>query len=289
MESTWLKLSKILITFAIGRNVGKFDATQTQGALELADAVAETGIAFAKSQTFLNVEKIVSRLKQTVESAYTQAVQYAAARMIGRKTRRAWGKPNRTPLTYLNSPEFAEDSVRIATWYPLSIRQIRKQGGTDTGTFFHDTGKLRGELRAMARTMVKRTGVVKVQVKDHEKDRYRVPPRLLKEVSVADLKITLMPNIYTSHLPGLKVSNVQAFDSGMRFERALGLSDEMITKLRGPVIPGQGDLYHRPLLQPAFTYWTLFRIPSVVEEALTSGIINQKLSKKGGIADYSSS
>ena len=292
MESSLPKSSDLLVSFAIGRNVARYNASDTKGAQQLSNAIEYGAVELARKNTLVDVKRLTERLKQTVETAYTEAVRFAASRMMGRTSRRAWGK-DPDPVILLSPSDTGDrgKGTYLAEWRPLSRRQIKEQGGptASTGKFFVHTGKLRTEMMGMARQMVKNTGVIKVQIKDHEKDTFRSPLRSTKTVPVADLRITLMPKIYPSQLPGLLTGDVDSFTPKMSFEKALGLSDDAITKLRGPVIPGQPDLYHRPLLQPVFTYWTLYRIPNIIQDAFTRGIVNTKRANNSGIADYSSS
>lgn len=270
-------VDRVLVTFALGRNTGKFVASESGGSRAFSDALGEMSVEYARKNTNLDLKMITSRLKQTVETAYTDAVRYAARNMMGRTTTAAYGtdsNPIQTPrTTILIGGEYA------AEWYPLSGRQIKKQRGNNpgqkTGKFFIDTGALKTELLSMARAMVKKTGVLKVQIKDHSTEEWRKPLSITKIVPVADLKLIMLPNVYPSQLPGIRSGQIDDYNIGMGFEKSLGLSEEAVRKLRGPVIPGQGDLYHRPLLQPVFSYWTLFRIPTVVQEALNRGLVGR--------------
>ncbi len=291
----------ILITFAIGRNVGKFNATNSDGAKALSKAVANAATALAVQSTKFQIQQLTARLSQTVETAYTQAVQYAANNMIGRQSR---GIPN-IPISI--------NFLQVASWKPLSKRQVMKQNGgkPGVGKFFHDTGALKKTLLTFARKMVRNTGVVKIQIMDADKGGWKSPSKKDsiipistlsvdqslnpvtgkigkgKKIPVSNIKLILLPNAYASQSPGLKSGKMGGFDSSMKFETMLGLSPEAITKLRGPVIPNQGDIYHRPLLQPVFSYWTFYKIPQVIQDALINNIFVPDRSEAGGIADYS--
>lgn len=285
----------ILISFQIGRSSGKFNASQSAASAQIAEAIGYEAIQMARRETKIDVVKISARLRQVVETAYTEAVRYAARRMIGRTTYAAWGtekNANRTKPVDIFIGD-SDDSFFAASWYPLSSRQIKKQRQTTgetggKGKFFLDTGALKSELLSLARSMVKKTGVVKISVKDADTGLFRRPLKSTKVVPVADLKLTLMPNVYPSQIPGTRTGVVSDHNMNMSFEKSLGLSEEAIKKLRGPIIPGRESLYHRPLLQPVFTYWTLYRIPGLVAEALNRGVVNVNRSSRSGVADYSS-
>ena len=75
-----------------------------------------------------------------------------------------------------------------------------------------------------------------------------------------------------SSLPGLS-SGLWTSDSGnVGFEAALGIAGDNLTKL-------QGVKRKRPLMQPVFTYYTLFRAPAIV--AAEAQRLIAKLSSKG--------
>lgn len=280
----------LLMTFALGRNTAKVNAENSYAVDLVANALGEMSVEYARRETKLNLTAITKRLKQTVETAYTEAVRYAARNMMGRRSPRAWGE-DPDPIE-IRADIGAGRGTRelLAEWRPLSIQQIRKQTGDPTakyGKFFIDTGGLKSELLGMARQMVKKTGSIKVQVRDADTGAWRKPLKSTKIIPVADLKLTLLPNVYPSHLPGLRSGQSDDHNNNMKFERSLGLSEEAITKLRGPMIGRDKGLYHRPLLQPVFTYWTLYRIPAIVQEALNRGLVGRLRSNRSGVADYS--
>jgi hypothetical protein len=292
-----LSKAPILISFQLGRNFFKFDATSSVGTQRMVDAFAEIGSEFVRQETKLNILATSKRLKQVVETAYTDAVRYAVRNMMGRSSPRAWGDPapfinimaNDEGLGSVLGTRRSDGRALLAKWYPLSHRQIKSQAGGSrgkTGKFFEDTGQLKSELLSSARAMVKKTGAVRIEIKDAAGATRKVKASD-KIIPVANLKLKLLPNIYPTQIPGLISGRPYDTNESMGFERSLGLSEEAIRKLKGPVIPGQDDLYHRPLLQPVFTYWSLFRIPVILQEALNRGIVGKNKSSRSGVADYS--
>lgn len=287
--------NQIFIKFRIGKNSGSRDASGTGAAQAITDAVAADAGRIAREGTLVNLRGLNARLQRIIETEYAQGVKYAADSMMGQISDGARDKVfgfNNTGFNtdipryksfQLNSKPFTTGHV---TWAPLSRTTVRRKiaGGLSVDRarrYYRNTGKLRQELLAQARQMVKRTGVVRITFNDTGrfapiKDRKALIP-------VGRLRITLLPKTSRSALPGLASGNLGDVDRKMSFERSLGLSPDAITKLQGPMSRGY-NLANRPLLQPVFTYWSLFRIPQKIAGALDASI-NQ--ATRSGVEDYS--
>lgn len=223
----------------------------------------------AFDRTSINLEQLKKELPKVVENSYMEAVRYAAQSLIGRASPR--GVDNRN-TGYDAQIEF----LSVAKWKALSPRTIREQnaiqGTKHSGKFFQRTGALKREILSMARKYVKRTGIVRVNVRNRF-GQFQSINSSTRSFRVGQVEMRLLPNISRASLPGLQSGNVKDHNPDMSFEQKLGMSPEAVRKLRGAgngnfVIPGT----HRPLMQPVFTYWTLNKIPAVIAEKLLDTI-----------------
>lgn len=268
----------VTIKFQIGRNVGKYDASNTAGSQTLKTTIMEVMSRRVTDNMKVDVKKTLTRLERVVEAAYVEAVEYAANMMIGVASPRGLDF-QRTYTKADGGLEKQAKSIRIggvpvANWTALSGRTVREQnqirGTKDSGKFFLQTGELRRQLITMARSMVKKTGSVSARILNDETQKYIKIKATDTVVTLGKFRITLLPNLYPNALPALR--GVTTYNSDMKFERAIGLSEDMITKLQGPRFKEQGDLYHRPLLQPVFTYWTLFKVPKLIANQIAGNL-----------------
>lgn len=298
-------VGKLLINFRIGKNSGSRDLTSTGagGALSnnvaqaITDALADEGGRLARERTLLNLKGLNNRLQRVIETEYAQGVQYAADNMMGQISDGARDKVfgfNNVGFN-TNVPQgkaFQRNSTPFTTghvtWAPLSRNTVRRKIGDGLSIdrarrYYRNTGALRKELLTQARAMVKRTGVVKITFNT---GRFAPVKSKTAKIPVGQLRITLMPRTPRSALPGLASGNLGDVNKSMAFERSLGMSEDAITKLTGPMrSKGTFNLAHRPLLQPVFTYWSLFRIPNKIAAAL-AGAINE--GARSGLEDFSS-
>lgn len=270
------------VTFQLGRSVGKYDATKTDGSRQLVDEIAAAMGGEVAHRVKLRLTQMTKQLYKAVSDELAYAIREAATSMVGTQSRGGYMDRERSiNVTGIPIRVFGDT---VAMWRPLSKRTHVEQEkfGNKPARFFSRTGALRMALLGLARQMVKRTGVVKVDVRDAAGSfrRIRASDRV---IPVADVRIRLLPNIFPNQLPGLRTGSVADFNPNLSFEKALGLSDEMIEKLRGPF--GGNPMYHRPLLQPIFTYWVLNRIPNRVANIINRNI--QVSSGRRGIEDYS--
>lgn len=285
--------NQILIKFRIGKNSGSKDATGSGAAQAITDAVANLTGNLAKDRVKVNLRSLNSRLLKTIETEYALGVKYAADNMMGQISDGARDKVFGFNNTGFNTdiPRFKSFSAKTANfttgsvvWAPLSRNTVRRKIADGLSIdrarrYYRHTGALRAELLSKAREMVKRTGIVRITFNDTGrftpvKDRKAVIP-------VGRLRITLLPKTPRSALPGLITGDLGDVNKTMAFERSLGLSDDAIMKLRGPMSRGY-NLANRPLLQPVFTYWSLFRIPNRIAAALDATIHNATVGNDAG-------
>lgn len=260
-------MSKLKLNIRIGRNYRTIDAESPLATRFITDEIiGEIGEAVSE-RVKINLSTLQKTLRFRIEQAYVSAVHFAAKNMIGRT--------NRLGQKQIEITDPDGEGITLARWNQLAPRTIHEQRAIrntkDSGKFFSQTGALKAELLQMARTMVKRTGVVRVLYRNRGK--FAKITSQTKSVPLADFTITLMPSINRASLPGLISGRSDDHDTQLTFERKLGLSPQAIRKLKGA---GRGDFIipgtHRPLLQPVFTYWTLNRIPRTIAAAITSSI-----------------
>jgi hypothetical protein len=265
--SGWPRLSKVTLSITIGKGTILVDGKNTKGGTYVADAIAKDIGQKVIDQASVNLDKLAKALPPLIENAYVEAVQYAANSMIGRASPR--GADNRS-MGY----DVMISNTNVANWKALSKRTIMEQnairGSKSSGKFFSQTGALRKEILSFARRFVKKTGVVRVTTRN-AKGQFAKINSDMKFIKFGNFNVRLMPNIERGTLPGMVSGLVRDHDPSMTFERKLGISAQSIRKLRGA---GKGDFVipgtHRPLMQPAFTYWTLRRIPAMIAERIIS-------------------
>lgn len=287
-ESGWLRLSNLSLTVRVGKTTKKFDASQQGFGTEfIVSEVLEEIKDSVDAATKVNLNKLAKNMPKVVENSYVNAVSYAARSMIGTLSPR--GATERSQPVEILDPE---RDLTLTYWQALAPRTIREQNQIRNekgpGRFYMQTGTLKAELLSMARSMVKRTGVVRVSYKGALRDargRFASLATTKKQVKLGEFVITLMPNINRAAIPGMISGRASDTDKDLTFERKLGLSPDAIRKLKGAskgsfVIPGT----HRPLLQPVFTYWTLNRIPQVIARSIQTSIDRRVINDSSGLA-----
>jgi len=294
----------VTIRFAIGRNTTKFNAGDSLGSRIMSDAIYKEAVDVALGRVKVRIDRMQNKLCSQLETGYTAATKFAADKMIGTASRGmapvnimdmmtsaqgsgtierglSGGKGKNAAQAFLQSMAMPRNRAGGSiNWAPLSKRMVLTQHGMTSGNppgpgkFFLNTGGLRATLRSFGRAMVKRTGIVRVRQIDKGVEKNIKPG--MKEIQISRLRITLMPNVYPSHLPGLRSGNLGEFDPDVKFEKSLGLSSHMLEQLYGPDRhrdPNRDK--HRPLLQPVMTYWTLFNIPNKIANVLQRAVINK--------------
>ncbi|MES0134508.1 hypothetical protein NKJ88_06030 [Mesorhizobium sp. M0016] len=292
--------NRISINFRIGKNSGSRDASGTGAAAAITDAVAAATGNFAMERVRVGLKTLNARLQRTIETEYALGVKYAADNLMGQLS--AYGSDHSPKVFSFSDAAGAVINTKIAnskrfqmstqpfargqiSWARLTGNTIRRKvaGGLSVDRarrFYRNTGRLRQELLSQSRQMVKRTGVVRITM--NSSGRFVTRARGAT-IPVGQLRITLMPNVSRSSLPGLISGNLGDVNQNMSFERSLGMSSDAITKLQGPMAGGH-NLSHRPLLQPVFTYWSLFKIPQKIAAALNDSIVS---ATQSGVEDYS--
>jgi hypothetical protein len=144
--------------------------------------------------------------------------------------------------------------------------------------FYVFSGRMKAELMAKRRAMVKRTGVVRIAGVNLRQGKKAIKLTKVRgqTVPIAKLRVRLLPNIATSSLPGITSGDWRDDTGDVGFESALGLSAETVKKLGN--IRGGEPLGKRPMLQPIFTYYTLFRAPQVIG-AVADNMLAQAVNK----------
>lgn len=268
---------EIKISIRVGRSAGRFNAGDSRASSFFADEVAKEALGSTVDSNYVRLRDLEGRLTRSVNAELTNAVRYATDRMIGQlspvggtKTFHIEPSGQGVGLTSLGigrpirQPGFS--GAHSVEWGPLSPR-TRKAKSKNKNNFFLHTGSLKQVLRRNAASIAAATGGVKFEVL--KGDRYRPIDRKTDFIRIARLRMTFLPRIHRGFLPGLHSGNVGSFDRTMRFEAMLGLPTNAWEKLRGPQRAGFArPEWHRPLLQPVFTYWTLFRLPNRVASVL---------------------
>lgn len=286
-------MSNVKVQFRIGKeSTSTFDAVNPLGAANFIQEIRNEMSKDLREIAEFDIDYLKRTLPHVVEDSYNDAVNFAAKRMIGTSSPR--GRPVETrnnvykdirgpavEITTATGKDANGESILsggtsvIARWKALSTRTIKEQnaltGVRNSGLFYLQTKSLQNELLNNSRSIVKRTGNTQVQYR--QGGRFAAITAASRRVSVADFKIIILPNVSRGTIPGLVSSNPLDVDSSLSFEKKLGLSADAIKKLSGAsngdyVIPGT----HRPLLQPVFTFWTLFRVPRVIAGALAKAI-----------------
>lgn len=289
--------SRIQIRFNIGSVREGGDATNPQLLEHMVNAIGEEAVDLVKAAERVRLGALAKRLEQTVATEYADGIRYAASNLIGLSS-----KGQGDAMRIFIQPPGADDSVGFTTrnnvklrmktpkhlksemyWKTLKKRTVidkmRRNGGNkvEAHRFFLNTGALRRSLLAGARAMVKRTGAVSVIYREAK---YRLGGRFAKitkspeKVVLGDIRINLLPKIPKGLLRGLQTGNIGDTDPSMGFERALGISGLRLQKLMGPAYADPSGKSNRPLLQPVFTYWTLFRMPNRIANALNRAMTN---------------
>jgi hypothetical protein len=285
----------VQVSFRVGRHSGKFDAANSAGMNSfMASLDLEVQEQAAKAVS-VDVNQLQSRLDRLVRLSLQRAVNHARLNIVGLVS--AHGS-NRSPTQiYFDNVDSFEGNqavprggVRYTQRNKQRLRGVEKMewpalagstrvkkmkaglSATNARRHFLFTGALRGELGDLARSITNHTGTVSVSYKtnpgakrfNYVRGRGRRTP-----VTIGQVRLTFLPQVPLSRLPGLMSGRVTDTDPKLRFERNLGLSSSALEKLEGPK---HGAAVHRPLLQPIITYWMLYRTPVLVQDAILRSI-----------------
>lgn len=288
----------VKVSFKVGNHFGVRKGAAEDGVEQFMTAVGDDVAAKAENNIRVDTKVLTNELSGRVDRSLQAAVNFAAMNMIGVKSNVRADKSGKAPPTRFSfdwdepiNPTSANinDAYRKATgtflgsqgsitWKALSSGTLRKKAGDHRASnakgrpqeaareFFKHTGELRKELKALASSISKKTGTVRVgYIKNKAKsfNAYRSRQRF---VSVGQLRITFVPDLQMRYLRSAQSGNLDDFDPNVMFERSLGISAESIKKLRGV------NYVHRPMLQPIFTYWVLNRMPRLVGGAISRAI-----------------
>ena len=280
----------VAMTIRVGRSSGWFRAQDSRASEFFADKVAEEALGSTRADRMVDAHKLQAQITKSVQSELEKAVRFAADKMIG--TRSVLGHTTHFHIgrhvpggdvglsrsDFVIPPrEFGQQSP-VAWHYITSSTRLRKGSAAkppnpNAHNFFINTGELRRYLKAHAASIVQGTGVIRFQVlRDGE---YRPLTRKTTMVRLGTLRVTFLPRVYKNFLPGLHTGSLASFDPSARFEAMVIDNQDIYKKLVGPKKNGfQRPEWHRPLLQPVFTYWTLFRLPQRVSTVLDRALRN---------------
>lgn len=271
---------KLNINIRVGRSSGKFNASDSRASKVLVDAIAQQVAEEERLRLLVNVKTLKERLSAALENELLSAFQYLSQNLIGQSSPdiastmdgyksfsiRTNGDESsiynrkQAGMNFANLSKFpgAKNFIR---WKVLTRRTVKEKRANNNKFFLH-TGSLRRTLASsFARSWVKGTGVVSMSVQ--EDDTYRRMKASDKRLPVAKLRMTLLPRVFRGDLPGLSSGRISDFNPNMGFEKRLGINGTILEKLAGVQRVGNTSKpeWHRPLLQPVITYWTLFRLP----------------------------
>lgn len=256
--------------------------TQNVGANErvgeiITNQIINASINKGISTKLVNVDRLKVELPKIVEAEYAKGLNYGITKMMGSLSPRGAGElksfttlKDEVDVRY-EQGMFRSDNSRInpprgrIVWGALSGRAIREKMSKGMSLqqarkFYVDTGSLRQKLRSATSSMIRKTGVVKItaSAKRNQKTGRFVPRGSV--VPLGEINIKLLPKVPMSLLPGVAANNFGVVDHSNGLERFLAPNHEILTKLSGP----PNEKYKRHLLQPIFTYWTLFHVPMAV-------------------------
>lgn len=291
------KYSDLKISWEIGKSSGK---STGPGKLPKAfeEALKNRILHHAEEKVNVSVFRMVNWIERLVPTEYARGIEHAVRNLMGTESRGGQGKGGQFTTEATTFSVFQNDeqtaigvkpprqlgkvdaTFRYRTkvpsafqWRPLSAEWMKEKGNRK---YFVNTGDLRGSIRRIATGYVKDPGkAVKVFVTRKDKNgRLRDASGRFTKVHTHDMKIRLLPNINPTYLPALMGSKNGKWDPNVGFEKALGFRGLDLEKLRGPRLDfGSEDRnvhVHRPLLQPVFTYWTLFQIPNAIARGITN-------------------
>ena len=300
--------NRVSMTVRVGGSTKKFPSEISRGSEYLAERLYDEAVALGRNNSLVHLIGLDRRLNVAVAGSLLEGMRYATVNLIGQRsppaheyetdgrfktlyfdqsTREASGATfrmsSRPQGRVISAKQFKVAGAQELHWRNLSHRTRKMKTPANKDKFFVNTGALKAGLRSMAKSIVNATGVVKVHYLD-ENNRARpigyftrvintnskVSGKRLTvtKVPLGRLRISFLPNIPAGMLPGLRSGQLGQHDKSMKFEKKVGISGDLLEKLRGPQIPGQDR--HRALLQPVFTFWTLFHLPRRVAKTLVS-------------------
>lgn len=286
-------MAGVKVTFKVGNRRGVMNLDEAAQE-SFVDAMGEEVDRKAGSNFEVDVPRMQRVLNTRIQASLKQAITFAAMNMIGVKSNvNTKGRAAPTDIVFNMGPElglegegsrplfnpsaalrevFGSDGLTLQ-WQALSRRTIIKKSGSanrqardQARKFFHHTGTLQREIKDLAANVVNRTGTVKIYYAKNAATKTPAIMQRQRRVRVGQLQLRFLPGIPIRTLKGFLADNPSYTDGTTSFERSLGLSKDTLMKLQGK------DGYHRPLLQPVFSYWMLTRIPKLVGAAISNSI-----------------
>lgn len=292
-------MAGVKVSFKVGNRRGvlgqDFDAQNA-----FVDALGEEANRKAGANFEVDVPRLQRVLDTRIKASLKQAVTFAAMNMVGVKSNvNTTGRADPTRIVFNMGSDLGEGgegtkpiinpSAQLIEdfgaqgfeleWLALSRRTIIKKstplgGRTYRGTspreeakkFFTHTGSLQKEIKALADTVTQQTGTVKIYYAKSNTAKSVRSMQNQTRVRVGQLQLRFLPSLPIRTLKGFLAEDPTYTDGTTAFEKSLGLSKSSLVKLQG--VEG----YHRPLLQPVFSYWMLTRIPQLVGTAISKAI-----------------
>lgn len=290
-------MAGVKISFRVGNRRGVMN-NDIDAQSAFMEAMGDEVTKKAAENFEVDVPRMQRVLDTRISQSLKQAVTFAAMNMIGVKSNvNTQGRADPTKIAFNmggdvglegegNRPFINPSAATLKDfttydmeWAALSRRTIMKKsvpigGRSYKGTsprneatrFFKHTGDLQKEIKALANSVVQRTGTVKVYYAATATAKSTRVMTNQRKVRVGQLSLRFLPKVPIRTLPGFLTEDPVTVDPRQAFERSLGLSTSSLVKLMG--VEG----YQRPLLQPVFAYWMLTRIPNLVGTAVSNAI-----------------
>jgi hypothetical protein len=269
----------------VGRGTTRYKADNNAFLKRLNEDLKEDFSKLAQKYTYAQMLRLRAKVEARANKELNRVIPYATKHLVG-----LVGPPKsdfnltsanmtRQKTDYYQSTKFnyrfrvGEGSGDSVYWRALTQATLRKKK-QNKGAFFLHRGSLRRFLETNASSLVARTGGIKVDL--------QLPANFNKKnvnakYTAGSLVVRMVPKVYPGHLKGFTSGNWGTdFDPNMRFEKSiLGIGGLNLKKLAGA--SHFRDKYgfafqHRPLLQPLFSYWLLYRIPQSIGAAIVEGI-----------------
>lgn len=292
----------VKVSFRIGNRSGVGDGDK-YGIEELMDALGEEIGRKALNNVAVDVHALKTRLDSRISRSIEGAMNFAVMNMVGLPSNTSnEGRAEPTKI-FFNFDDKELPAINPSKgqlegyerpfsieWQALGKRTIRKKAiragnrvgfdkGLEARRFFVDTSSLKNELQQLAKNITTKTGTVRIGYIKNQAQKFNPHRSNQKQVKAGQLQLAFLPQLPLRTLPGLQAGDPGEIDESMRFERALGISPDSLKKLKGI------DKYHRPMLQPIFTYWALSRIPRIVAGTISRALVTPKAGN--GVEEFS--
>ena len=270
--------SKIAMTIRLGSNTQTFQSV-AKATQAFVDELAANSAKTQRDKFEVDVRKMEKKVTTAARNELLSGLAFARNSMMGVS---GGSSSSDTVFNFRdeNEPTFglrgaktfgpAIQGMTPVRWRYLSFATRAKKVPANKNKFFVNTGTLKKKLLDTARDMVNKTGVVRFVYRSN--GRFTKVTAKTPNIPIGNVTLRFLPNITSAQLPGLANGDPGSFNKTMEFERKLGLSGLDLAKLRGPGREGGDPYVHRPLLQPVFTYWAIYKLPrriaSVMDDLL---------------------